>query len=167
MIITFFSYYNIYWAIASLAANFTTLCIAKQNLSIGVNVVSEGSPSRLGRVLLISLGITILPKSSTLLTIPVAVPDICLRRRRSLASVDRCHSLRSLLPPPAALPSLPSSFHISFSFSARVQSLPCAKGGGCPQGRRRDCNASRQHCRGGCPHPPGGRCRQRPLQVAI
>jgi hypothetical protein len=23
---------------------------------------------------------------------PVAVPDICLRRRRSLASVDRCHS---------------------------------------------------------------------------
>ena len=38
---------------------------------------------------------------------PVAVPDICLRRRCSLASVDRGHSLRSLHPPPAALPSLP------------------------------------------------------------
>ena len=37
---------------------------------------------------------TILPKSSTRRTIPVAVPDICLRRRRSLASVDRGHSLR-------------------------------------------------------------------------
>ena len=48
------------------------LCIAQQNLSIGVNVVSEGSPSRIFRVLLISLGITILPKSSTLLTMPVA-----------------------------------------------------------------------------------------------
>ena len=80
----------------------------------------------------------IIPYSSTLLTIPVAVPDICLRRRRSLASVDRCHSdslraalwavarlhgacgrtsLRSLLPPQAALPSLPCCFHISFSFT--------------------------------------------------
>ena len=48
------------------------LCIATQNLSIGVNVVSEGSPSRIFKVLLISLGITILPKASTLLTIPVA-----------------------------------------------------------------------------------------------
>ena len=38
---------------------------------------------------------------------PFAVPGICLRRRRSLASADRCHSLRSLHPPPAALPSLP------------------------------------------------------------
>ena len=50
----------------------TKLCIAKQNLSIGVNVVCDGSPSRIFRVLLISLGITILPKSSTLLTMPVA-----------------------------------------------------------------------------------------------
>ena len=115
------------------------LCITIQNLSIGVNVVSEGSPSLILRVLLISFGITILPKSSTRRTIPVAVPDICLRRRRSLASVDRGHSLRSLLPPQAALPSLPCCFHISFSFSAGAQSLPCAKGGGCPQGRRRDC----------------------------
>ena len=43
-----------------------------QNLSIGVNVVYEGSPSRILKVLLISLGMTIRPKSSTLLTIPVA-----------------------------------------------------------------------------------------------
>ena len=43
-----------------------------QNLSIGVNVVSKGSPSRMRRVRLISFGMTILPKSSTLLTMPVA-----------------------------------------------------------------------------------------------
>ena len=55
---------------------FTTLCIAIQNLSIGVNVVRKGSPSLIRKVLLISLGMTILPKSSTLLTIPVAVPGI-------------------------------------------------------------------------------------------
>ena len=48
------------------------LCIAQQNLSIGVNVVSKGAPSRILSVLLISFGITILPKSSTLLTMPVA-----------------------------------------------------------------------------------------------
>ena len=48
------------------------LFIAQQNRSIGVNVVSKGSPSRTRRVLRISLGITILPKSSTLLTMPVA-----------------------------------------------------------------------------------------------
>ena len=46
--------------------------IARQNLPIGVNVMSEGAPSLILRVLLISLGITILPKSSTLLTMPVA-----------------------------------------------------------------------------------------------
>ena len=40
------------------------LCIAIQNLSIGVNVVSEGSPSRIRSVRLISLGMTILPRSS-------------------------------------------------------------------------------------------------------
>ena len=43
-----------------------------QNRSIGVNVVCEGSPSRILSVLLISLGITIRPRSSTLLTMPVA-----------------------------------------------------------------------------------------------
>ena len=46
--------------------------IAKQKHSQPVNVVCDGSPSRIRRVLLISLGITILPKSSTLLTMPVA-----------------------------------------------------------------------------------------------
>ena len=50
----------------------TTLCIAQQNRSIGVNVVREGSPSRILSVRRISLGITIRPKSSTLLTMPVA-----------------------------------------------------------------------------------------------
>ena len=39
--------------------------------------------------------------------IPVAVPDICLRWQSTLSSVDRCHSLSSLSPPPAALASLP------------------------------------------------------------
>ena len=50
----------------------TILCIAQQNLSIGVNVVCKGSPSRMRRVLLISLGITIRPRSSTRRTMPVA-----------------------------------------------------------------------------------------------
>ena len=50
----------------------TTPCIAQQNLSNGVNVVCEGSPSRILKVLLISLGITTRPKSSIRLTIPVA-----------------------------------------------------------------------------------------------
>ena len=104
------------------------LCIAKQNLSIGVNVVSEGYPSLILRVLLISLGITILPKSSTRRTIPVAVPDICLRRQSSLASVDRGHSLCSFFLPQAAVASLPSCFHISFSFSAAYK-VPLCKGG--------------------------------------
>ena len=113
----------------------TTLCTAQQNLHSSVNVVSRGSPSLILRVLRISLGITILPKSSTLLTIPVAVPDICLRRRCSLASVDRCHSLRSLHLPLAALPSLPSCLHnISFSFSVGTPLLRCPRTpeDGCP-----------------------------------
>ena len=50
----------------------TTLCIAQQKRSKGVNVVSKGSPSLILIVLLISFGITTLPKSSILLTIPVA-----------------------------------------------------------------------------------------------
>ena len=65
-------------------------------MSIGVNVISKGSPSLILRVLLISFGITILPKSSTLLTIPVAVPDIFVGFQKPSSSVDRCHSLRSL-----------------------------------------------------------------------
>ena len=50
----------------------TTLFIDEQNLSKTVNVVSKGSPSRIRIVLRISFGITTLPKSSILLTIPVA-----------------------------------------------------------------------------------------------
>ena len=46
--------------------------IATQNKSNNVNVVREGSASRMWRVLLISLGITIRPRSSTRLTMPVA-----------------------------------------------------------------------------------------------
>ena len=39
---------------------------------------------------------------------PVAVPDIFVGFEKPSSSVDRCHSLRSLLPPLAALPSLPN-----------------------------------------------------------
>lgn len=46
--------------------------IAQQNLSNGVNDICDGSPSRILIVLLISLGMTTLPRSSILLTIPVA-----------------------------------------------------------------------------------------------
>ena len=44
----------------------------KQNFSHGVNVVCDGSPSRLSRVRRISLGITTRPRSSMHRTIPVA-----------------------------------------------------------------------------------------------
>lgn len=44
----------------------------KQNRSIDVNTVSDGSPSRIRIVLLISLGITTRPRSSIRRTIPVA-----------------------------------------------------------------------------------------------
>ena len=94
--------------------------IALLNGSADVNVIREWMPSLILRVRLISVEITILPQSSTLLTIPVAVPDIFVGFERPSSSVGRGHSLRSLLPPQAALPSLPSSFHnISFSFSRR------------------------------------------------
>ena len=46
--------------------------MAKQNLSHRANVVSDGSPSRIRIVRRISLGMTTLPRSSILLTIPVA-----------------------------------------------------------------------------------------------
>ena len=46
--------------------------IEKQNLSHCVNDVCNGSPSRIRRVLLISFGMTILPRSSTRRTMPVA-----------------------------------------------------------------------------------------------
>ena len=46
--------------------------IPRRNKSKDVNVVCKGSPSRILKVLLISLGMTILPRSSTRLTMPVA-----------------------------------------------------------------------------------------------
>ena len=46
--------------------------IAKLKISHRVNDVNNGSPSRMRSVLRISLGITILPRSSTRRTIPVA-----------------------------------------------------------------------------------------------
>ena len=45
---------------------------AQANRCLTVNDVNKGSPSRMRRVLLISFGMTILPKSSTRRTIPVA-----------------------------------------------------------------------------------------------
>ena len=84
------------------------------------------------RVLLISLGITIRPKSSTLLTIPVAVPDIFVGFEKPSSSVDRCHSLCSLFLPQAAVASLPCCFHISFSFSAAALG-PLLEGAGTAQ----------------------------------
>ena len=41
--------------------------------------------------------------------LPVAVPDKIFRLTLFLDFIDRCHSLRSLSPPQAALPSLPNS----------------------------------------------------------
>ena len=46
--------------------------IEKQNFSHRVNDVCNGSPSLIRRVLLISFGMTILPRSSTRRTMPVA-----------------------------------------------------------------------------------------------
>lgn len=46
--------------------------IEKQYFSRRVNDVCNGSPSRMRRVLLISFGMTILPRSSTRRTMPVA-----------------------------------------------------------------------------------------------
>ena len=52
--------------------------IEKQNFSHRVNDVCNGSPSRILRVLLISFGMTIRPRSSTRRTMPVAFIDIPL-----------------------------------------------------------------------------------------
>ena len=48
------------------------LIIPRTNRLNGVNVICNGSPSLIRKVLLISFGMTILPKSSTLRTMPVA-----------------------------------------------------------------------------------------------
>mgnify|MGYP005765850547 len=46
--------------------------MANPNLSYSDNIICDGSPSRIRRVRRISFGMTTLPKSSILLTIPVA-----------------------------------------------------------------------------------------------
>ena len=51
---------------------FSNPIIPAQNLSHCSNFISNGSPSRIRMVRRISLGITTLPRSSILLTIPVA-----------------------------------------------------------------------------------------------
>ena len=58
--------------------------IAKQNLSHRVNDVCNGSPSRIRRVLRISFGMTILPRSSTRRTMPVAFIFFSPLKRKAL-----------------------------------------------------------------------------------
>ena len=64
-----------------------------QNAISRVNVISEGSPSRILIVRLISFGITTLPRSSILLTIPVAFilfpPVLCCCLRQLIGIVCR------------------------------------------------------------------------------
>ena len=65
---------------------------AKQNLCHCVNVISNGSPSRIRRVRLISFGITTRPRSSILRTIPVAFIS-----KISLAYIVFCKILARIL----------------------------------------------------------------------
>ena len=65
--------------------------IAKQKLCHGSNVICDGSPSRIRRVRRISFGITILPRSSTRRTIPVAFINLSL-----LALRLHCYCLQVL-----------------------------------------------------------------------
>ena len=90
-----FQYYN---------TRFSNASIAKANLSVGVNVINDGSPSLIRIVRRISLGITTRPKSSILLTIPVAFIYknlTFLKNRRFLKGaknlVARCPRNKNLL----------------------------------------------------------------------
>ena len=74
--------------------NYHPLRLAKSNMlkqyfSHCVNDVSDGSPSRIRRVLRISFGMTILPKSSTRRTMPVAFISFPLLVVNSSGSVCR------------------------------------------------------------------------------
>ena len=60
----------------------------------------------------------------SLLPIPVAVPDILLGIEMPSSSVDRCHSLRSLLLPPAALPSLPARYRFIVRYRVFFVGMP-------------------------------------------
>ena len=81
--------------------------IAKQNLSHRANVICDGSPSRMRMVRRISFGITTRPRSSILLTIPVAfissnlscccffMAETCSRRSFSIRQLVMLEKLRS------------------------------------------------------------------------
>ena len=58
--------------------------IEKQYISHRVNDVCNGSPSRIRRVLRISFGMTILPRSSTRRTMPVAFIFFSPLKRKAL-----------------------------------------------------------------------------------
>ena len=60
------------------------------------------------------------PRPHIQLCLPVAVPGIFLAAETAASSADRGHSLRSLAPPPAALPSLPN-----FTTPAYLTVSPC------------------------------------------
>ena len=60
---------------------------------------------------------------------PVAVPGALLAEVAAASLTDRCHSLRSLHPPLAALPSLPlSSIHIHFGVELLVSAALLTSG---------------------------------------
>ena len=79
---------------------FKILCTAIANFSSSVNELSSGSPSRIRIVLLISFGITTLPRSSILLTIPVAF--MLLFHAFSVRSFAESCFLKTSLPEPNA-----------------------------------------------------------------
>ena len=55
----------------------SSLSMANPNLSYSDNIICDGSPSRIRNVRRISFGMTTLPKSSILLTMPVAFIIVC------------------------------------------------------------------------------------------
>ena len=66
----------------------------------------------------------IVTQESSLTAVPVAVPDIFLGFEKPSSAIDRCHSLSSLVPPPAALASLPL-LACQFYLAGQRGSFPC------------------------------------------
>ena len=62
--------------VQSRPVRFARSSIPKQNISHHVHVICDGSPSRIRSVRRISFGMTTLPKSSILLTMPVALMNL-------------------------------------------------------------------------------------------
>ena len=56
--------------------------------------------------------------------LPVAVPDIFVGGKAPSSSVDRCHALSSLHPPPAALASLPNSTTSAYLIVGAIMDRP-------------------------------------------